>query len=201
MNAPFSQDLSNDADEQANVNNGKWTTAEHAVFLTCTPSHHSALEKHGCDWANIAADVRTRTPSQVRSHAQKYFNKQANDHDRIGYNKTAIIGGETDATRTRSRLAKPKVDLDHRRDHQARKDLQDSPCPTPARKKPIQKEKKSRQAERPARQLPETIAQVEEAKNPVQLTIVLPSEQPKPAERTVLGGERESGECYWIQTM
>jgi hypothetical protein len=36
--------------------------------------------------------VKTRDASQVRSHAQKYFNKKHNDEEKIGKNKTAIIG-------------------------------------------------------------------------------------------------------------
>eukprot|EP00002_Diphylleia_rotans_P036171 TRINITY_DN793_c0_g2_i3.p1 TRINITY_DN793_c0_g2~~TRINITY_DN793_c0_g2_i3.p1 ORF type:complete len:260 (-),score=55.31 TRINITY_DN793_c0_g2_i3:315-1094(-) len=48
-----------------------WSSEEHRQFLL-------GLQKHGKgDWRNISRNfVRTRTPSQVASHAQKYFMRQ-----------------------------------------------------------------------------------------------------------------------------
>ncbi|CAM8976980.1 unnamed protein product [Rhodiola kirilowii] len=50
-----------------------WTEAEHRQFLM-------GLKKYGKgDWRNIARNfVTTRTPTQVASHAQKYFIRQLN---------------------------------------------------------------------------------------------------------------------------
>lgn len=48
--------------------------------------------------------VKTRNASQVRSHAQKYFNKKQNDEEKIGRNKSLIIGDENERTKTRSRV-------------------------------------------------------------------------------------------------
>lgn len=45
-----------------------WSKAEHDLFL-------QALQEHGKNWKLIAEAVGTRTVSQVRSHAQKYFLK------------------------------------------------------------------------------------------------------------------------------
>lgn len=47
---------------------GRWTEHEHSVFL-------EGLEKHGKQWKTIAGMIGTRTVVQVRTHAQKYFQK------------------------------------------------------------------------------------------------------------------------------
>lgn len=47
---------------------GRWTDIEHTVFL-------EGLEKHGKQWKTIAGMIGTRTVVQVRTHAQKYFQK------------------------------------------------------------------------------------------------------------------------------
>lgn len=39
------------------------------------PPQHSAIMQFGKDWRKVEQYVRTRTSSQVRSHAQKFFNK------------------------------------------------------------------------------------------------------------------------------
>ena len=106
------------ASNQPLINEGKWTTAEHEIFLVGTSLSNAGLKHHGCDWDAIAEQLRTRTPSQVRSHAQKYFNKQANDQDKIGFNKQLIIGGEREPTVTRSKLERPKIEATHIKDPQ-----------------------------------------------------------------------------------
>lgn len=47
---------------------GRWTHEEHARFL-------KAIRLYGKDWKKIEKFVGTRSGSQVRSHAQKYFLK------------------------------------------------------------------------------------------------------------------------------
>ncbi len=50
------------------TNAGRWTKAEHKLFL-------EALELYGKDWKKVQQHVGTRTTTQARSHAQKYFAK------------------------------------------------------------------------------------------------------------------------------
>lgn len=54
----------------ASENTGRWTHEEHERFL-------QGLEMYGKKWTKVAEVVRTRTTVQVRSHAQKYFQKQS----------------------------------------------------------------------------------------------------------------------------
>ncbi|CAM9304094.1 unnamed protein product [Chrysoparadoxa australica] len=51
-------------------NTGRWTYEEHRAFL-------KGLELHGKGWKKIAALIKTRTVVQIRTHAQKYFQKLA----------------------------------------------------------------------------------------------------------------------------
>jgi SHAQKYF class myb-like DNA-binding protein len=51
---------------------GRWTKEEHERFL-------EALKIHGKDWKKVQTYVGTRTTTQTRSHAQKYFAKTAKD--------------------------------------------------------------------------------------------------------------------------
>lgn len=47
---------------------GRWSDGEHSVFL-------EGLELHGKQWKTIAGMIGTRSVVQVRTHAQKYFQK------------------------------------------------------------------------------------------------------------------------------
>ena len=47
---------------------GRWTESEHQRFL-------QGLNLFGRKWTKVAEVVGTRSTSQVRSHAQKYFAK------------------------------------------------------------------------------------------------------------------------------
>lgn len=49
---------------------GRWTSEEHALFL-------KGLEMHGKGWKKIAKLIKTRTVVQIRTHAQKYFQRMA----------------------------------------------------------------------------------------------------------------------------
>jgi len=49
-------------------NTGRWTEEEHKKFL-------KAIEIYGKSWNKVQSFIGTRTATQTRSHAQKYFNK------------------------------------------------------------------------------------------------------------------------------
>eukprot|EP00584_Thalassiosira_punctigera_P025366 CAMPEP_0172577178 /NCGR_PEP_ID=MMETSP1067-20121228/138100_1 /TAXON_ID=265564 ORGANISM="Thalassiosira punctigera, Strain Tpunct2005C2" /NCGR_SAMPLE_ID=MMETSP1067 /ASSEMBLY_ACC=CAM_ASM_000444 /LENGTH=313 /DNA_ID=CAMNT_0013369863 /DNA_START=125 /DNA_END=1066 /DNA_ORIENTATION=+ len=49
-------------------NTGRWTAEEHRLFL-------AASSQYGNKWRKIAAHLQTRTASQVRTHALKYYAK------------------------------------------------------------------------------------------------------------------------------
>jgi len=51
---------------------GRWTKQEHEAFL-------AGLKEYGHEWKKVAYKIPTRTPAQIRSHAQKYFAKIARD--------------------------------------------------------------------------------------------------------------------------
>lgn len=51
-------------------NVGRWTAEEHRLFL-------QGLEQHGKGWKKIASLIKTRSVVQIRTHAQKYFQKLA----------------------------------------------------------------------------------------------------------------------------
>ena len=54
----------------AGENTGRWTNEEHRLFL-------QGLEQHGKGWKKIAGLIKSRTVVQIRTHAQKYFQKLA----------------------------------------------------------------------------------------------------------------------------
>ena len=49
---------------------GRWTREEHQSFL-------KAIQLYGREWKLVQTAVKTRTSSQIRSHAQKYYQKCA----------------------------------------------------------------------------------------------------------------------------
>lgn len=72
------REFSDDEDEELSVGGplvngireGRWTKEEHTAFLL-------GHEKFGKSWKDIATVVKTRTPEQIRTHAQKYFQKKS----------------------------------------------------------------------------------------------------------------------------
>jgi len=58
-------------------NTGRWTKEEHHVFL-------EGLKEYGKEWKKIAGMIPTRTVVQIRTHAQKYFQKLAKTRELKG---------------------------------------------------------------------------------------------------------------------
>jgi len=55
--------------EKGKQNNGRWSREEHEAFL-------AGMEAYGKSWRKVASKVGTRTVMQVRTHAQKHFEKE-----------------------------------------------------------------------------------------------------------------------------
>jgi SHAQKYF class myb-like DNA-binding protein len=49
---------------------GRWSRAEHRKFI-------EGLKLYGRNWKKISEIIKTRTSTQVRSHAQKHFIREA----------------------------------------------------------------------------------------------------------------------------
>ena len=59
----FDKYLTNEIDHSIS---GRWTLKEHLQFL-------EGLEKYGIKWKKVNTLIKTRTTTQIRSHAQKFF--------------------------------------------------------------------------------------------------------------------------------
>ena len=59
---------------KAKTNEGRWTDEEHRKFLEAYDKM-VAVDPARRRWPNVAAAVGTRSTTQCRSHAQKYFKK------------------------------------------------------------------------------------------------------------------------------
>lgn len=66
-------------------NTGRWTKEEHEMFLL-------GLEQFGKEWKDISQLIPTRSVVQIRTHAQKYFQKVAKSHQKEGVLDDATLG-------------------------------------------------------------------------------------------------------------
>lgn len=88
INIIFDDNLSNEFDEQSLIDKkklrrGRWTAEEHRNFL-------KGIIKYGNDWKMVEKIVKTRTSSQSRSHAQKYFLKFKNIVEQNNFNENNL---------------------------------------------------------------------------------------------------------------
>ena len=59
-------------------NFGHWSEKEHTAFIEGKGTENVGLRRYGRDWKAISELVHTRTPTQIRTHAQKFFLKLEN---------------------------------------------------------------------------------------------------------------------------
>lgn len=97
---------------------GRWSEEEHKVFL-------EGLEKHGKQWKLIAGMIGTRTVVQVRTHAQKYFQRMER-HQQNG-------GASSDPTPKPAASTKRKMSLPASLPSRVSK----KPKGTPSKKSPV----------------------------------------------------------------
>lgn len=69
--------------QEANGNSvqGRWHKSEHDRFI-------EAIKKFGKDWKSVEQYIETRSGSQIRSHAQKFFNRIIKKYE---IDKTEVI--------------------------------------------------------------------------------------------------------------
>jgi len=72
----FEQKYQKSEDKTAANLSGRWTSEEHKLFLIY-------LHRYGKNWKKIAKEITSRTPTQIRSHAQKYLSKLSKEDGRI----------------------------------------------------------------------------------------------------------------------
>lgn len=127
-------------------NTGRWTKSEHEIFI-------EGLKRHGREWKLIAAMIKTRTVVQIRTHAQKYFQKVQKKQN-AQLKQDAQVAGE--GTVSVAKTSKPKrapkrknsVDGTHAAPARAPKVRRVS-VPAPRNIQPVQ----------PVKQAPRTVAQ------------------------------------------
>ena len=65
-NSPINCNLSNDLNSNNQYNTGRWTEEEHNKFI-------EGILEYGNEWKKVQQIIKTRSSTQARSHAQKFF--------------------------------------------------------------------------------------------------------------------------------
>ena len=61
-------DKTNNDNNNIKFNNGRWSEEEHKKFI-------EGILEYGNEWKNVQNVIKTRSSTQARSHAQKFFLK------------------------------------------------------------------------------------------------------------------------------
>ena len=68
------ENQSNNANSKISHSSGRWTKEEHQKFI-------EGLKKFGKNWKQVEEYVGTRNGAQIRSHAQKFFNRLEREYN------------------------------------------------------------------------------------------------------------------------
>ena len=75
------KDKKDKSEANGNSVQGRWHKTEHDRFI-------EAIKKFGKDWKSVEQYIETRSGSQIRSHAQKFFNRIIKKYE---IDKTEVI--------------------------------------------------------------------------------------------------------------
>ena len=83
--------------KEAKKGTGRWSEEEHQRFMLGYIPLYLGIMSYGKDWKKVEEVVGTRSGSQVRSHAQKFFNKiHKQEKDAAGKPAKPTSGGISD---------------------------------------------------------------------------------------------------------
>ena len=83
--------------DQGSFYSGRWTEEEHALFL-------QGLDAYGREWKKIATLIPTRTVVQIRTHAQKYFQRLSKEYNHGGKSAGASNDDDDEKSRKKHRV-------------------------------------------------------------------------------------------------
>ena len=66
LNSDLNNSLDNDNDNNSQFHSGRWTEEEHQKFI-------DGILQYGNEWKKVQQIIKTRSSTQARSHAQKFF--------------------------------------------------------------------------------------------------------------------------------
>jgi SHAQKYF class myb-like DNA-binding protein len=84
--------------KDANKETGRWTKEEHERFMQGIRSTNKGLLQYGKNWKLVEQVVHTRTAAQVRSHAQKFFNRLDREQRKMKHVQEVEASPEEDSS-------------------------------------------------------------------------------------------------------